>query len=50
MKESNYSDKLIEILSASQFEARNGESDDLIIKTEKLINQSAATNEAVKDK
>ena len=34
------SDKLNETLSASHIEARNGESDDRSIKTEKLINSS----------
>ena len=37
MKEKTYSDKQNEIPSASLFEARNGENDDLTIKTEKLI-------------
>ena len=40
MKNTIYSDKLREILNASQFEARNGKSDDLTTKTEKLINNS----------
>ena len=40
MKQTTYSDKLNEILSSSQFEPRNGESDDLTIRTEKLINSS----------
>ena len=35
-----YSDKLNEILSSSQFEPPNGESDDLTLRTEKLINSS----------
>ena len=38
MKQTTYSDKLNEILSSSQFEPRNGESDDLTTRTEKLIN------------
>ena len=40
MKQTTYSDKLNEILSSSQFEPRNGESDDLTIITEKLRNSS----------
>ena len=40
IKQTIKSDKLNEILSSSQFEPRNGESDDLIIKTEKPINSS----------
>ena len=40
MKQKTYSDKLNEILSSSQFEPHNGESDDLTIRTEKLINSS----------
>ena len=40
MKHITYSDKLNEILSSSQFEPGNGESDDLTIKTEKMINSS----------
>ena len=40
MKQTTYSDKLNEILSSSQFEPRNGESDDVTIRTEKLINSS----------
>ena len=40
MKQTTYSDKLNEILSTSQFEPRNEESDDLTIRTEKLINSS----------
>ena len=40
MKQTTYSDKLNEILSSSQFEPRNGESDDLTIRTDKLINSS----------
>ena len=40
MKQTTYSDKLNEIMSSSQFEPRNGESDDLTIRTEKLINSS----------
>ena len=38
MKQTTYLDKLNKILSSSQFEPCNGESDDLTIKTEKLIN------------
>ena len=37
MKQTIYSDELNEILSSSQFEPRNGENDDLTIRTEKLI-------------
>ena len=37
MKAKTYLDQLNEILSASQFEARNGESGDLTTKTENLI-------------
>ena len=40
MKQLTYSDKLIFILSASEFEACDGESDDLTIRKEKLINSS----------
>ena len=40
MKQTTYSDKLNQILSSGQFEPRNGESDDLTIRTEKLINSS----------
>ena len=40
LKQITYSDKLNEILSSSQFEPRNGESDDSTIRTEKLINSS----------
>ena len=40
IKQTTYSDKLKEILSSSQFEPRNGQSDDLTIKTEKVINSS----------
>ena len=40
MKQTTYSDKLNEILSSSHFEPRNGQSDDITIKTEKLINSS----------
>ena len=40
MKQTTYSDKLNEILSSSQFEPRKGESDDLTLRAEKLINSS----------
>ena len=40
MKRTTYSNKLNEVLSANQFEARNEETDDQTIKTEKLINNS----------
>ena len=40
MKPTTYLDKLNEILISSQFEPRNGESDYLTIRTEKLINSS----------
>ena len=40
MKETAYSKKRKEIHNASQFEARNGENDDLTVKTEKQINSS----------
>ena len=40
MKQTIYSDKLKEILSSSQFEPCNGQSDAITIKTEKLINSS----------
>ena len=40
MKETSNSDKRNEISSSGQFEARNGESDDLTIKTEILISSS----------
>ena len=40
MKQTTYSDNLNEILSSSQFEPRNGESDDLTIRTEKLKDSS----------
>ena len=40
MKQTTNSDKLNEILSSSQFEPHNGESDDLTIKTERLVNSS----------
>ena len=40
MKQTTYSDKLNKILSSSQCEPHNGESDDLTIRTEKLINNS----------
>ena len=39
-KRDKYWDKINEILSASPFEACNGEIDDLTIKNEKLINSS----------
>ena len=38
MKQTIYSDKVNEILSTGQFEARNGKNDDLTFKTEKLFN------------
>ena len=40
MKQTTYLDELNEIVSASQFAARNGGNDDLTIKTEKLTNSS----------
>ena len=40
MKQTTYSDELYEILSSSQFEPRNGESDYLKKQMEKLINSS----------
>ncbi|XP_075257722.1 uncharacterized protein LOC142349793 [Convolutriloba macropyga] len=40
MKQTTYWDKLNEIPSSSQFERRNGENDDLTIRTEKLMNSS----------
>ena len=40
MKQTTYSDKLNEILNSTQFEPRNGENDDLTIRTEKLINNN----------
>ena len=40
MKQTTYSDNLNEIHSSSQFEPRNGETDDLTLETEKLINSS----------
>ena len=40
MKQKTYSDKPNETLSSSQFAPRNVESDDLTIRTEKLINSS----------
>ena len=38
MKQATYSDKLKEILSSSQFDPRNGESKDITMNSEKLVN------------
>ena len=40
MKQTTYLEKLNEILGSSQFEPRKGESDEITIRTEKLINSS----------
>ena len=40
LKQTTYSDKLNEILGSSQFETRNGKSDDLTVRTQKPINSS----------
>ena len=40
MKQTTYSDNLYEILSSSKFEPRNGESDNLTTKREKLMNKN----------
>ena len=40
MKETTFADKLNEIIAASRFEIHNGKSDDLTVKSEKVIKSS----------